>query len=187
MGASKFEQKQKAFEFLILGFINWHQEKNPPTNFRTEFTKLKLIKLLFFVAAIKTENGDLLDYFDNFWALPYGHVESDIYNSINDLKIFKITKEGIDDLEVPNNYFDDIEHIKLNLQNSLNEIKNANSNLIQYSAYQLVELSHKWYSWQSVFTLAKSINKQGLKIPVSMIRSEQKIYSLETADYYVSI
>lgn len=47
------------------------------------FPKLTAMKLLFLAAAPKKDGGDdLLDIFDNFYAMPYGPVESDVYNYI---------------------------------------------------------------------------------------------------------
>ena len=62
-------------------FEEWrdsHEElKNKP------FSKLKAMKLLFLAAAPKEDGGDdLLDIFDNFYAMPYGPVEIDIQKAM---------------------------------------------------------------------------------------------------------
>ena len=52
------------------------------------FPKLTAMKLLFLAAAPKKDGGDdLLDIFDNFYAMPYGPVESDVYNAIQEDKL----------------------------------------------------------------------------------------------------
>lgn len=71
MGIDKIE----AFDYMLHLFEKWrdsHEElKNEP------FPKLTVMKLLFLAAAPKKDGGDdLLDIFDNFYAVPYGPVEN---------------------------------------------------------------------------------------------------------------
>ena len=77
MGIDKIE----AFDYMLQLFEKWrdsHEElKNEP------FPKLKAMKLLFLAAAPKKDGGDdLLDIFDNFYAVPYGPVEIDIQKAM---------------------------------------------------------------------------------------------------------
>ena len=73
--------KIKAFDYMLQLFEEWrdsHEElKNKP------LSKLTALKLLFLTAAPKEDGGDnLLDIFNNFYAMQYGPVESDVYNAI---------------------------------------------------------------------------------------------------------
>ena len=82
---------KKVFEYWLMQMLNWGKEMTPQVPFYS-FTRLKVLKLLFFTAAVQNQNGDdLLDVFDNFYALPNGPVESDIYNCIteDDLTYYK--------------------------------------------------------------------------------------------------
>lgn len=177
------QQKIKAFEYLIQQLIVWFKESKPGVDYSTDFTKLKLTKLLFFTTAVNTSerNQGLLEVFDNYWALPFGHVESDVYNNLDITAYFDITKNGLTTKgELPANYFNEInEYIPL-LEESLNCLKKENFELIQYTAFDLVELSHSWQSWQSIFNLARSHNKSSMKIPNSLIQAEPKFFSLVT-------
>lgn len=80
---SRLNIKIKSFEYLTKLFIDWFKEENPieSDNYKEHFSKLKLMKLLFFTAAVDTNknNDGLLDIFNNFHALPYGPVDLDVY------------------------------------------------------------------------------------------------------------
>lgn len=172
--------KIKCFEYIVLKLIDWHKEKNPEANVSSNFSKLKVMKLLFFVSSVKAndDNMGLLDIFDNFWAMPFGHVESDIYNSLSETKAVSISSSKISINQVDKNYFSEIyEHTDI-IDDSLKSLKLINSDLINYEPFDLVELSHKWESWITIYSLAKQQGKQSLKIPTSLIQKEPKSFSL---------
>ena len=174
--------KFKSFEYLVLRFIEWDKELNIQSTYQYSFSKLKVTKILFFVSAVNatpTSKG-LLDIFDNFWAMPFGHVESDIYDSLNESNLFHISKEGLKTKDADiHGYFDGIDVAKLNL--AYQTLKKKNPQLINLHAFDLVELSHAWQSWKIIFNLAKSQGKLSLKIPINLIQSERKFYNLEFA------
>lgn len=71
-----------AFDYMITLLNEWREAFNTGNTCRV-LSKLSVLKLLFLVAAPKKDGGeDLLNVFDNFHALPYGPVESDIYLSL---------------------------------------------------------------------------------------------------------
>ena len=76
--------KKQAFEYLVFKLVKWYKS-NHNSNIN-DLSILKVLKLTFFVSAVGTTRDTkdtLLDnVFDNYFAMPYGHVESDIYNSI---------------------------------------------------------------------------------------------------------
>ena len=98
------EKKRHLFEYLIYLLKQWKDEQYP--NVTEEFTKLKLQKILFLVAAVKAtaQSHPLLEVFNNFYALPndfpgyeeassivepYAHVnslEQSFANAINDTR-----------------------------------------------------------------------------------------------------
>ncbi|SEJ45332.1 Protein of unknown function [Dyadobacter koreensis] len=172
--------KVKAFEYLIDGFVTWYIREKPGSDYTADFTKLKLIKLLFFVSAVNadTDNDGLLDVFDNFYALPFGHVESDVYDNLGQSAKYTVSRSRLIRNNVPEGYFDEINHLKTRLDESLLSIISKNRSLVSYSASDLVELSHQWYSWKSTFSLARSINKFSLPIDPLIIKKESKIYRL---------
>lgn len=172
--------KIDCFEYSIDKLIKWYQEVNGDSDgWKSNFTKLKLIKLNFFLSAVNANEGDegLLDIFDNFYAMPYGHVESDIYANIEGLKKYVVTNKSVDfvnegyDYAIPSDITDRIDR-------SIESLKAKNINLINYGAFKLVELSHQWYSWINMFNLARMRGDNSIEIPVNLIKTESKLFEL---------
>lgn len=172
--------KWNTFSYLVAQLVAWSDEvslanQRDASSERKSLTKLKLIKLLFFASAVDTNKGSnkLLDVFDNFYAMPYGHVESDVYNDIMQKQIFDYsfamgaTTSGVVNADE-----------KAMVDIAIASLKAKNVNLISYDANQLVVLSHEWYSWKSTYSLARALNKYSMKIPSDVIRKETKFYSL---------
>ena len=173
--------KIKAFEYVVKCLLDWHNNNNVDENIKSykAFNKLKIFKLHFFVSAINADknNDGLLDIFNNFYALPFGHVESDIYDNLNNLEMFSINASSLDVNEDISNYFDDISPITRNkIDKAVQNLKSENPEIINYSAFELVELSHQWNSWKIIFNLARNQGKYSLKIPIELIKSEPKFF-----------
>lgn len=163
-----------AFEYLLTQLIKWNN------NDSSSFTRLKALKLLFFVAAVKNEFGqDLLDVFDNFYALPNGPVESDIYNCITadslsyySFKTFSVSSKRV---------FDD-QHIKQELKDridlAINRLRSINPEIVKYSAEHLVTLSHCWTAWRNSISIANLLGKGSYKMSGSLIRTSDQFYTL---------
>lgn len=148
-----------------------------------DLTILKSLKLLFFISAIPLNmedgNMDLLCTFNKFAAMPYGPVESDIYNKIqgNGLKKYCITSSGC---SIKNSV------AKLDVSNQmLNTIKKAIDSLLatnplifNYTAFQLVDISHKWSCWQICYKVALENKKASVNIPSSLIQASTQYYTL---------
>lgn len=180
------EKKIQAFEFVIFKLISWYKNQNSiidNSNFnsKNDFNKLKVIKLHFFVSAINSKTNSLLNVFDKFYAMPYGHVESDIYNNWNEFQFYKIENKNLTIL-TSNLSEDDFKNVEENLKkeisDSVEDLRKINSNLINYNSLQLVELSHKWFSWESMFSYAKSNNRYSEYIPSNLIKEENKTFEL---------
>lgn len=86
-------KKEQAFEYLVPQIAKWWVEQNPSKKFEdNDLSTLKILKLLFFISAVKSnrENDGLLNIFDRWVAMPYGHIERDVYQMIKGKKgIFK--------------------------------------------------------------------------------------------------
>lgn len=174
------ERKKKAFSYMISLFLNWYKEENKIENIQvcySAFSKLSLLKLLFLGAAIKTEEGtDLLDIFNNFSALPYGPVESDVYNSIIDDSIPQYTV-GDRLIQIKEN--DPViieESLKSRIEKSVNTLRKTNPNLINASAFQLVEITHKWKSWTDAYSFAEFLGQRGYIMSIDEIKSDTNQY-----------
>lgn len=164
-------------EFLSLvvkWFCEFHSIKISDFNThpRNDLSKLKIIKIHFF--AISTSK-EAVDKFDSIYAMPYGHVETDIYSNLNTLKYFTISTNKL--------YINDVlqlEEIEISSLSSqiVDNLRKRNPELIGYSAFQLVELSHRWFSWKKTFKEANEEYSNSKKINSEIIKNEIKFYSL---------
>jgi hypothetical protein len=179
--STQMDLKIKCFEYLIVKFIEWHHVERPHEDPLLSFSKLKVFKLHFFASAVNADKNHkgLLNVFDKFYALPYGHVESDIYNHLDKLTIFSFNGNSLErKTEENHTYFNSINIYKQELDSSIDSLKIKNADLILYKALDLVELSHKWYSWRVNFNLARSTKRYSHAISTEIIQNEIKYFSL---------
>lgn len=171
--------KVLAFEYLLTQLINWGKCKQPFVSYMS-FTRLKALKLLFFTAAVRNEQGgDLLDVFDNFYALPNGPVESDIYNRITcdeltyyTFRDFSVsTKQQYDENSLP-------EDLRNRINAAVEALKRMNPDIIAYRADQLVALSHNWQSWQDSMLTATALMKGSFPMDVNQIRNNPQFFTI---------
>ncbi|KDN56707.1 type II toxin-antitoxin system antitoxin SocA domain-containing protein [Flavobacterium seoulense] len=175
-------EKIKAFEYLVFKLIIWNKELNNG-NENNDISVLKALKLLFFVSAVgttKNSEDTLLDNaFNNFVAMPYGHVESDIYFAIkkNHLQFISIdnSKTSVNSTFKESDLDFDLKH---KIDKSVDTLKEINKNLIKMNAFDLVELSHSWYSWRYFFAKAQKNNTLSEAIPTEIIKAEEKNFFL---------
>ena len=177
----KHQLKVNCFEFLMDELVKWVNESGG--NPKRDLNLLKVVKLNFFVAAASSSENDegLLSVFDEFYALPYGHVESDVYNIIKENPKASLNKYTI----VPNGISwsnDDIitidDKYSNSIKSSIDKIKVIDSDFVLRPAGYLVDLSHMWRSWKLMYSTAKSLNKHAIKIPNNLIQTESKIFKL---------
>ncbi len=179
----KPEEKLKYFDYFLFKLLEHYSKENKNTN-NNDFSVLKSMKLLFFVTAIDTSNPlNLLDnVFDNFCAMPYGHVESDVYDQIKRSK--GILNLNIIDSQKTEQKTFDISLLNLELKytdlidKNINKLVQNYPNLIKLKAFQLVDLSHKWYSWIQAISDAQKEQSWSKLIDREMIKKEQKIFTL---------
>lgn len=82
----KLDLKVKYFEYFVYTLILQFSKDNPGKKFEeNDFSKLKIMLLLFLSvsAQVDKEKHELLDIFDNFYAMPYGTMEKDILDEID--------------------------------------------------------------------------------------------------------
>lgn len=171
--------KRKAFEYWLTRILEWGSETKPSV-FSCSFTRLKALKLLFFSAAIKNEKGeDLLDVFDNFYALPNGPVESDIYNYItSDTLMFYSFKGFI--LSRKKEYCDSelSDYLQKRIDESIIALRKTNEDIVTYSAEQLVNLSHTWFSWRNSIQMAKALDKGSYRMNPNVIKNNPPKFAI---------
>lgn len=174
------ETKLAAFDYVVTRLREWYGEENGDWN-NNDLSRLKITKLLFFVTAVTTSEAEagLLNTFDKFTAMPYGHVESEIQDHMHESSKYSIStknasfKEGI---TAENAEGIDSKELRQSIDNAVSNLKQINKDLITYDAFRLVDLSHRWQSWKTVFSIAKKNGKFSMPIPNSMIMVEPKIF-----------
>ena len=172
--------KRYLFEYLVYLLKHWKDDLYP--NFTEAFTKLKLHKILFLVAAVKATSQDhlLLDVFDNFYALPYGPVEIDIYDAMNGNLFKRIRFEG-NNCEVGNLndcYFDNLDITQKHaMDEAIMTIREMGADYITKDPFELVDITHKWTSWQVAMQVAEMLgNKREYMSTDDIINSTFKAY-----------
>lgn len=171
--------KKRAFEYLLTQMLHWGDNLFPVVS-RSSFTRLKALKLLFFAAAVKNESGeDLLDIFDNFYALPNGPVESDIYNSITSDNLTYYTFRNFSFSAIcPYSDKDVDQSIKERIDVAIVCLRQKNNHLVRYSAEELVSLSHIWMVWKNSIQIARAFGKGSYRMTTNKIRSNNQFFVL---------
>ena len=177
--------KIEAFDYMLHLFEEWrdsHEElKNKP------LSKLTAMKLLFLAAAPKKDGGDdLLDIFDNFYAVPYGPVEIDVYNAIQENKLpsytvnYRHIERKVDELYKPGNtiVWTGREHGDLynRIRDAVNDLREKNEKLVLLNAFELVEITHRWSSWDRAMDFAEFMKQLSAKMSIDSIRDSSKIF-----------
>ena len=166
--------KLLAFEYSVYQLHNWYKEVYGDSA-KNDLSTLKVLKLLFFISAVNSEKDSentLIDLvFNKFWAMPYGHVESEVYDFIKNKQIENVTLNNSSSsiLNLENILKLDMKY-KSMIENNIKLLKEINSDLIKYSSIDLVELSHRWYSWQKNYKIALRNNSFSQNIPIDDIK-----------------
>lgn len=184
MNDQKMKLKTLCFEYIVYQLLAWYTELYSTYVNYTSFTRLKVLKLLFFVSTIHdTENSDLLDIFDNYWAMQHGPVESDIYNMIIQDCLyycdFKSRQVNINiNTTSDSSYFNSLGELKDRVDKAIKLLRNENNEIVKYSAFELVEISHKWNSWKLSMRIAELSEKGSEPMGTQDIRNNIQYYSL---------
>ncbi|MDO3391753.1 DUF4065 domain-containing protein [Bacteroides sp. ET489] len=182
---TKLDKKLRSFEYLLYKFIGWFEKEKRITDdshalFLADFTRLKVLKLLFLVSAVN-EGNDLLSIFDKFYAMRHGPVESEIYDAmVNEKFRFIQFKDRTTSFKQPFDTwaFEDLSsEDKCLLDSAIESLFDKNSSIILYPAMTLVDITHKWISWQSAYMMALMLNKGSQLMDVSLIREDTKYYT----------
>ncbi|MCS3556621.1 MULTISPECIES: hypothetical protein [unclassified Sphingobacterium] len=163
------------FEYFIFKSLI-HLQTNGKDN---DLSILKCVKLCFFFSTVEDEEGDsLLETFNDIYAMPLGHVEASIYSAMkNDNYRFFSFDRVKTSLKVDRLSFDNFDQeIKIIVDRKFQILLTKNPNLLFMSAYDLVELSHQWFSWRYFYSEAKKNSLLKMKIPTEVVKTENKIY-----------
>lgn len=167
------EKKRAYFEYLI---DSLSQRNNSSFN---DFTTLKLIKLLFLVVGVSSTDQEtgLTEIFDNFVAMPYGPVESDIYNAIQTdaLAKYRITSSQCNIKNANANICLDSCQRQA-IDDAIDLLLEKNPHILQCQPFELVDITHKWSCWRICYDIALGNNKHSIGIPSRMIQKSVKYY-----------
>lgn len=168
------------FEYFLKKIVEWYckyyqiswEEFN--SHSENDLSKLKVIKLHFFSCST-TESA--LEIFDTFHAMPYGHVESDVYKKLDELQFCIITNRKliIKNISSFKEYLPESYNI---IDDSVEKLIKANPALITIDPFELVELSHRWFSWRYNFHNARLKGDYSKRISKDLILKEEKIYTI---------
>src|SRR5690606_27294493 len=112
----------------------------------------------------------------SFAAMPYGHVESEIYDILKERR-GQLTYFTIDHFGATVNQGANLEilrqtglfEVRAAIDDALHRLKLASPDLILTSAFGLVDLSHIWYSWKKHYSNAVDNDLRSTMIPHSDI------------------
>ena len=148
------EIKIKAFEYVVLKLRDWNEE----CSCKEELTQLKVMRMLFFVSGVNTEDH-LFDIFDNFQTWQYGHNEGDIYKALRENKgefsCFSLHISGITKIDT-----------------AVDALKSKNKKLICFDAFFLVEVARSYVSYNAYYNEWKE--------PYTKINKNMLIYEPKT-------
>lgn len=170
--------KIEATKYILLQLCNWYYELNPSKEVSGEndLSILKSLKLIFFLSPLDFNQRKLLD--DNFkfeaWAL--GPVEVDIYDNRSNLELDLNNKKTNYQNLLKHSFNELTTEDKLFIEKIVFQLKEKNNKLINYSATQLVNLTHKYSSWINNYKTNSS--KGDCVISKEQIIEEEKYYFL---------
>jgi hypothetical protein len=141
-------QKILAFEYLVNKLIAWYQaDVGQNIAIWSHFTRLTILKLLFLVSTVK-----------------------DSANQNNDL------------LSIFNNNYSDVfdnvpEMVRKAIDTAIDLLMQQNRQLIKLPASQLVDITHKWQSWQNAMRIAILSHRRQEPMLSSSIRQDIPYYA----------
>lgn len=183
----KNTNKILAFEYLVYRLIKWYNTNisSHTTVIPPNFSRLTVLKLLFLTATVKNEDieevnkKDLLGLFNNFCAMQYGPVEIDIYTAMvkGYTKYYTFDNNSIKASQIEEGYFESLEpSLRDSIDIAISILANKNPNIIQYNSTRLVNITHKWQSWQNAMWLANLSGTRQEAMSTESIRKDIQYY-----------
>jgi uncharacterized phage-associated protein len=182
---TQFEKEGKLlyFQYFLKGLFDWYA-RDVKTG-ANDLSVLKVTKLLFFGTAVNSISGSqnllISRVFNNFVAMPFGPVESEIYSMLKakngSLEYFTIDNKQT--LRTQAHFdFNLSPDVLTEIDFSISMLQAKNPDLIRMKPFELVDLSHEWYSWKKNYAIAKRCGFSSHKIDKEDIINEIKIFSL---------
>lgn len=65
------------------------------------------------------------------------------------------------------------------VRNAVNDLKKKNEKLVLLNAFELVEITHRWSSWNRAMDFAEFMKQLSAKMSIDSIRDSSKIFDLK--------
>lgn len=163
------------FEYLVFRLNEWKKTIEEAGTKVPAFTKLRLQKILFLVCAWETTNKDmrLLSVFDNFYALPYGPVEMDIYEAMKNHQDFQhIVFNGNECVysKLESCLFSSISNVYREwIDEAVDDFIKNDRKYLTMPVFDLVNITHKWSAWKIMMDIAAFLGTKKEKMSVECI------------------
>lgn len=171
------------FKNIVFHLRDCYISKNDITiaqfNVINDFNILKLIKLHFFIIAINSDKDDTLLELNEFWAMPYGPVETSVYSKIRNDKNFGEFILSNEKAVFTGNKPEIEKYLEDKIIRSINLLLDLEPRLLYTDAGTLVELTHKWNCWKKNYSLARAKNSYSSIIPKDDIKFDIKIFNID--------
>lgn len=109
--------------------------------------------------------------------MPYGPVESDIYDTIrtDGLSKYNITSSqcAIKNSNANTTLDEDSKQI---IDNAIKLLFERNPEILSCQPFELVDITHKWSCWKICYDVALANGKHSISIPSRMIQNSIKYY-----------
>lgn len=163
------------FEYLVFRLNEWKSKLEGENIKVPAFTKLRLQKILFLACAwnVDGENPKLLNVFNQFFALPYGPVEMDIYEAMKNTTSFQhICFKGneclSDNLESSIFTSMDSDYRKW-MDEAVTDFADNNRKYLTMPVFDLVDITHQWSAWRISMDIATFLGTKKEKISMEYI------------------
>lgn len=170
--------KNEATKYILQQLCEWYYTLNPSkrADDKNDLSVLKVLKLIFFLCTIEKDGEYLLDNsFNSFYAMPLGPVETEVYVFLSEHK---------DMIDFKKTYSEIITEIKLDelnrskIDNYFTELKRINYDLVNKSAFYLVDLTHEWTCWIEKYKYAENHGRNSERMVIADIKnSDGKYYT----------
>ena len=167
--------KNLLFEYLVFRLDEWKKKIEKRNEKVPAFTKLRLQKILFLVCAWNVENTNrkLLNIFDQFYALPYGPVEIDIYEAMKNSQTFQhISFNGNECIycKLESAMFASISSVHRKwIDEAMDDFVKNDRKYLTMPVFDLVDITHRWSAWRITMDIASFFGKKIEKMSVKSI------------------
>lgn len=175
--------KNLVFEYLVFRLNEWKLKLEKEKIKVPVFTKLRLQKILFLICAWKAEstNRKLLKIFNQFYALPYGPVEMDIYEAMKNRIYFQYI--NFDGNECIYNNLEESMFVAVSeecrnlIDEAVDDFSQAHRQYLTMPVFDLVDITHRWSAWKITMDIATFFGNKKEKMSVECIcRSSIKAF-----------